>query len=214
MVVVVAIGADAEETTMSLKSSLSTTFTRPVLAGLAAFVVATANGCIVEGTGHSPPPTATDAPPTATPQLPASDAPQEAFTIDTGRAPRATPGDGAGVFVAYRGAGEWELAWTCDTNLAPHQACTIDLAIGGTDLTVTNALPHDAVTSAMATAVRVHTLTAATTDSVTLRGQSGSSLVVSAKFNGVAMPALVFHVTGNAVASATSDPVEYTPSVP
>ncbi|MFI5299453.1 MAG: hypothetical protein ACHREM_15280 [Polyangiales bacterium] len=141
------------------------------------------------------------------------DPPNQSVVVDVGTAPRASSGDGAGVFVGYRGNGQWDVSWTCDTNVS-HLGCVFDLSLRGQSLSVSNALPTTAVTSSTSEKIVTHTLTAAETDTLSLTATPGAPLILAARFNGDPQPSLVFFVENGAIVSATSDPLQLTPASP
>lgn len=139
--------------------------------------------------------------------------PNQSVVVDVGTAPRASSGDGAGVFIGYRGSGQWDVSWTCDTNVS-NEGCVFDLSIRGQALSVASVVPTTAVTSSTTEKIVTHTLTASETDTLSLATTAGAPLIVSARINGVAQPALVFYIAGGAVVAATNDPLQMTPASP
>ncbi len=61
----------------------------------------------------------------------------EVVPIDEGGALEADPGEGVGVFVEYRGAGEWNVWVTCDTEFSGF-SCAYDLFVTAPDIVVTD----------------------------------------------------------------------------
>jgi hypothetical protein len=139
--------------------------------------------------------------------------PAQSVVVDVGSAPRASSGNGAGVFIGYRGSGQWDVSWTCDTNIS-NEGCVFDLSIRGQSLAIASEVPTTAVTSATTTKIVTHTLTATETDSISLTTTPGQPITVSARFNGVAQPSLVFYIANNTAVAAVADPLLLTPASP
>lgn len=133
--------------------------------------------------------------------------------LDSGRTLVAAPGDGAGVFVTYSTEGQWQVSWTCDTNLS-HQPCAFDLRVyvdGMTDLALAGS---DARLTRTASGFTVQTTTSTTTDTASFRGTAGAPATIAVTINGANYPQFLFFVADGKVATAPSLPIELTPSIP
>ena len=177
---------------------------------VALLVTTLALGCWVEPAhqrrGPSPEPTpAAPSPEPTTPRL----------TIDTGRTLHASPGQGAGLFVTAQSGGAWLLEWTCDSAVNPGSTCPFEIAVGTTGLAATPvALPATALVSSDEAQLRIKTTTTSTIDRVTFRTTPGASISLSMRLRGQPYPSLVFFVSGGALSTAPTDPIELVPSEP
>ena len=177
-------------------------------------VAASVSACLVDpdpgprrctgtcGTPAGPSPTAPNPTTPAAPPL---------LSIDTGRTLTAQPGEGAGLFVTYAGAGRWLIAWTCDT-YASARSCVFDVSVAARQLSALNPTPSNAIIASNDTSFRARTTTSATLDSVGFNTEAGGSIVVSSTLNGVPTPDLVFYVSNGKLATAPTDPVEFVPT--
>ncbi len=133
--------------------------------------------------------------------------------LDSGRTLVVAPGDGAGVFVTYSTEGQWQVSWTCDTNVSG-QPCAFDLRVyvdGMTDLALAGS---DARLTRTTAGFTVQTTTRATTDTASFRGTPGAPATLAVTINGASYPQFLFFVADGKVATAPSLPIELTPSTP
>jgi len=179
--------------------------------GVVSSVCALGVGCIVDpapsGGRSDPSPS-----PTSTSTAPAPSTPPK-VSIDSGRTLVVQPGQGAGVFITYKGSGHWDLSWTCDTNISG-KSCTFDISVAAGTVAALTATPTNSIVAQTATNFRAVTATGSTIDGVTFDASPGGSIVFSGTINGQPAPSLVFYVSDGKLATAPSDPIELVPATP
>lgn len=188
------------------------THTRIALGLVLGLVLAASAGCMMDmGTSRddrAPPPIDSPAPSPSAPT-----APPPKIAIDPGQNLTADPGAGAGVFVTYAGAGQWSIAWTCDTNTS---GVPCDFAIGVESKGITQLDPTSGakVVSTTPTQLALAASTGSTLERVSFITTFGSSIVLDVKIDGRPQPSLVFYVSNGRILSAPTNPIELVPVTP
>jgi Tfp pilus assembly protein PilW len=184
---------------------------------LIAFGLALAGGagCMIDGSSHherQPPPFATTQPtPTSTPSAPTSPPPK--IAIDSGQNLTSEPGAGAGVFVSYAGAGQWSIAWTCDTNTSGIP-CDFEIVVDSKGITQLDPTSGAKPASASPTELSFATSTGSTLERISFVAEFGASIVLNVKIDGRPQPNLVFYVSNGRILSAPTNPIELVPVTP
>jgi hypothetical protein len=152
--------------------------------------------------------------PTTTPSTPpAPTSPPPKIAIDTGQNLTADPGAGAGVFVTYAGAGQWSIAWTCDTN-ASGVPCDFAIDVGSKGITQLDPTAGAKVVTSTPTQLALAASTGSTLERVSFVSTFGSSIVLDVKIDGRPQPSLVFYVSNGRILSAPTNPIELVPVTP
>lgn len=158
--------------------------------------------------------------PTPAPEQPSAKPAQ--VTIQTGQSLTSDPGKGAGVFIEYRGGGEWSLHTTCDTAigggncsydlyLTPESGSSVSRAEEDGDGKSTN----DAV-SIVGGRAEAHLRTTLESDGVKIQvDPPGAGLLVEAWLDGSADPRLLYWIGPDVLhQGAPTNPLLLVPSSP
>ncbi len=181
-----------------------------------ALALASGVGCIVDGGSsrqeRQPPPFGTTQPsPTSTPSTPGTTPPK--IAIDPGQNLTADPGAGAGVFVSYEGAGQWSIAWTCDTNTSG-VPCAFAIDVKSKGITQLDPTSPSSIASQSQTELALAASTGSTLERVSFLTDFGESIVLSVQIDGRPQPNLVFYESSGRILSAPTDPIELVPVTP
>lgn len=136
--------------------------------------------------------------------------------IDTGATLTVEPGEGVGVFVEHRGAGEWRISTSCDTNFSGY-ACGFQLNLVALDLTVleTEELESDDVVTQGSDLVYFDPTTAFDHDGIVLEAEPGAGLRLEVFLDGQSEPRFTYWIGGGILhTGAPSNPVDFRPVEP
>jgi hypothetical protein len=144
--------------------------------------------------------------------------------IDTNQTMSAAPGQGVGVFVTYDTGGNWNVWWTCDTDVdTSNPPCAFDVKITAQSGAITNVVPQklegtDAITQTSAASVEGITTTTTGTDGLTFTTEPGAKILLSATVGGQYDGRFIFFVEQGQIRDSytgtVTDPIYMTGSAP
>lgn len=180
--------------------------TRLKLIGVAVALGVASSGCFLVTDNNDIPD-----PPTDTPA-------QE--SVDTGAVILVDPGQGAGLFVEYRGDGEWDVFTSCDTDITD-RPCQFDVIISaapGVSIsapTLHDAEPVDSLELRSDGSFRMATGTATKLGGVNFSTDPGAAIQIDMLLDGEAQPDFVRWISGGlSQEGTTTNPADFIPTLP